>query len=141
MATAVAIRATVATNIAQPALRKKTKRDFANDKSACEQNKNKAGNKTRIICESIENSNENSHGRGHTSDGSDQYCTGGLRKKQKIDFASGKSACEQKANKAGDSTRIIYESIKNSYENGHGRGHKSDGGDQYCTGGLRKNKK
>ena len=82
IATAVAIRATAATNIAQ---------------AACEKNKN--------------------------------------------DFASGKSACEQKANKAGDSTRIIYESIKNSYENGHGRGHKSDGGDQYCTGGLRKNKK
>ena len=83
IATAVAIRATAATNIAQ---------------TACEQ-------------------------------------------KQKNNFASGKSACEQKANKARDSTRIIYESIKNSYENGHGRGHKSGGGDQYCTDGLRKNKK
>ena len=26
------------------------------------------------------------------------------------------------------STRLIYKTIKNSYENGHGRGHKNDGG-------------
>ena len=42
MATAVAIRATVATNIAQAAC-EKTKNDFANGKRACEQKKNKAG--------------------------------------------------------------------------------------------------
>ena len=38
------------------------------------------------------------------------------------------------------STRIIYKSIKDSHENGNGRGHKNGGGNQYCTGGLRKNK-
>ena len=101
IATAVAIRATVATNIAQPALRKKTKRDFANDKSACEQNKNKAGNKTRIICESIENSNENSHARGHTSDGSDQYCTGGCEKNKKWFLPVAKALANKKQTKQG----------------------------------------
>ena len=38
------------------------------------------------------------------------------------------------------STRIIYKSIKNSHENGNGRGHKNGGGNPYCRGGLRKNK-
>ena len=42
MATAVAIRATVATNIAQAAC-EKTKNDFANGKRACEQKKTKRG--------------------------------------------------------------------------------------------------
>ena len=42
MATAVAIRAAVATNIAQTAC-ERTKNDFANGKTACEQKKNTLG--------------------------------------------------------------------------------------------------
>ena len=42
MATAVAIRAAVATNIAQTAC-ERTKNDFANGKRACEQKKTKRG--------------------------------------------------------------------------------------------------
>ena len=64
MATAVATRTTVATNIAQAAC-EKTKNDFANAKELSK--KNKVGNGTRNNCESIKNSYENGHGRGHTS--------------------------------------------------------------------------
>ena len=85
MATAVAIRAAVATNIAQTAC-ERTKNDFANGKRACEQKKNKAGDNTRIICECIKNSYENGHGRGHKSDGGNQYCTAGFAKKNQKGF-------------------------------------------------------